>query len=142
MAIDAADCWLTAGTCASTPTLTINAGTQVPTLWRVKSDETWRFARDTDSALVRVHSQGVAALLRPWAIDVDATLAICGCQQLAVGAVGNRLDHRPLHAEIQSRRRYLFTGLLGRIDRTVHFSKPTLERFVLTDIEEFLEAVP
>lgn len=42
-----------------TPTLTINAGTQVPTLWRVKSDDTWRFARDTDSALVRVHSRNM-----------------------------------------------------------------------------------
>jgi hypothetical protein len=40
-----------------TPNLTINAGTQVPTLWRVKPDDTWRFARETDSALVRVFSR-------------------------------------------------------------------------------------
>lgn len=40
-----------------TPTLTIQAGTQVPTLWRVPSDDTWNFARMTDSALVRVFSR-------------------------------------------------------------------------------------
>lgn len=42
-----------------TPTHAIAAGAQVPTLWRVKSDDTWRFARQTDAALVKVHSRNL-----------------------------------------------------------------------------------
>ena len=40
-----------------TANLAIAAGDQVPTLWRVKPDDTWRFARQTDAALVKVRSR-------------------------------------------------------------------------------------
>ncbi|MFL5341194.1 MAG: hypothetical protein ACJ8F7_13690 [Gemmataceae bacterium] len=44
------------------PNLAIEAGKVVPTLWRVKATDPWRFARDTDSAFVK----GRARNMKDW----------------------------------------------------------------------------
>ena len=41
------------------PNLAIEAGKVIPTLWRVKATDPWRFARDTDAAFVKVRSRNM-----------------------------------------------------------------------------------